>query len=69
MLLQWMVPGVSGSRGVSAPPPAEVEREHVSGSVTVRLQVTVADCVQETPPSCLGVTVRPALVSHGFLYL
>lgn len=72
-----MVTGVHGSHGENALLPAEVERGLVSDSVTVHLLVVVVARVQETPHSCLGVTLRPVQVSHviknteyvyGFLY-
>lgn len=64
--LQSMVIGVHGSRGECALLPVEVERAHVSGSVTVHLLVAVVAHVQETPPSCPGVTLRPVPVSNVF---
>ena len=59
-----MVTGVHGSRGESALHPAGEERGPVSVSVTVHPLATVVGHVQETPPSCLGVTPRPAQVRH-----
>lgn len=62
--MQLMVTGAHGSHGEIALLLVVVERGHVSVSVTVRLQATVAGCVQETPLSCPDVAVRPAQVSH-----
>lgn len=64
--LQLMVIGVHGSRGECALLPVEVERGHVSDSVTVHLLVAGVAHVQETPHSCPGVTLRPVQVSHEY---
>lgn len=63
-ILQLMVPGVHGSHGENVLLPAEEDRGHVFGSVTVRLQVTVVGRVQETLLSCPGATLRPAQVTY-----
>lgn len=63
-ILQLMVPGAHGSHGENVLLPAEEDRGHVFGSVTVRLQVTVVGRVQETLLSCPGATLRPAQVTY-----
>lgn len=62
--LQLMVTGDHGSHGENALLLVGVDRGHVSDFVIARLLVTVAGRVQETPPSCPGVTFRPAQVRN-----
>lgn len=60
--LQLMATGACGSRGENALLPVGAERGHASVSVTVHPLTAVVVHVQVTPPSCPGVTLRPAQV-------
>lgn len=59
-----MVIGDHGSLGENVLLPVGVEKGHACVSVIPPHLVTVAACVQETPPNYPGVMLRPVQVSR-----